>query len=203
MFSEFRAFLQIGFSHIVALDAADHILFLLALAAVYRRKDWRGAVWVVSAFTVGHCISLVLAVTGVLVLPIHIIEFLIPVTIIATGVENLVMRERAASGSSAKHRPVFAGVFGLVHGAGFADYLQNLFVEDLVIPLLAFNVGIELGQMVVLAFAGLMFGLVDRVLHWWPGNSVGGIRPFQIRLVTFSTLVTVIATGWAWERLPR
>ncbi|MBC8086171.1 MAG: HupE/UreJ family protein [Phycisphaerae bacterium] len=203
MLSEFWAFLQIGFRHIVAIDAADHVLFLLALAAIYQRRDWRGALWVISAFTVGHSVTLALAVTGLLVLPINIIEFLIPVTIIATGIENLVLRERAASGTTGKHRPVFAAIFGLVHGAGFADYLQNLFVDRIALPLLAFNVGIELGQIVVLVFAAVLFSSVDRLLRALPSVTIRKVNPFQIRLVTVSALVTVVATGWAWERMPR
>ena len=70
MLSEFLAFLRIGFSHIVALDGADHILFLFALAAIYRPRDWRGALWVISAFTVGHSITLALAACrGVVTVP--------------------------------------------------------------------------------------------------------------------------------------
>src|SRR4029079_16904272 len=112
--SEFLAFLQIGYHHIVARDAADHILFLLALAAIYRGGTWRSALWVVTAFTVGHSLTLALAVTNLLVLPSRLVEFLIPVTIVLTGIENLVLRERAALGRAARHRPIFAGVFGLV-----------------------------------------------------------------------------------------
>lgn len=202
MFSEFWAFLQIGFRHIVALDAADHILFLIVLAAIYRRRDWRGALWVISAFTVGHSVTLALAVTGLLVLPINVVEFLIPVTIVATGIENLILRERAASGRQGKHRPIFAGIFGLVHGAGFAGYLQSLFVEHLTVPLLAFNIGIELGQIVVLVFAAALFWVIDRVLRALPRTATSP-DPFQIRLIGVSALVTVVATGWAWERFPR
>lgn len=202
MFSEFWAFLQIGFRHIVALDAADHILFLIVLAAIYRRRDWRGALWVISAFTVGHSVTLALAVTGLLVLPINVVEFLIPVTIVATGIENLILRERAASGRHGKHRPIFAGIFGLVHGAGFAGYLQSLFVEHLTVPLLAFNIGIELGQIVVLVFAAALFWVIDRVLRALPRTATSP-DPFQIRLIGVSALVTVVATGWAWERFPR
>lgn len=202
MFSEFWAFLQIGFRHIVALDAADHILFLIVLAAIYRRRDWRGALWVISAFTVGHSVTLALAVTGLLVLPMHVVEFLIPVTIVATGIENLILRERAASGTHGKHRPIFAGIFGLVHGAGFAGYLQSLFVEHLAVPLLAFNIGIELGQIVVLVFAAALFWVIDRVLRALPRTATSP-DPFQIRLIGVSALVTVVATGWAWERFPR
>ncbi|MEO7362688.1 MAG: HupE/UreJ family protein [Gemmatimonadaceae bacterium] len=202
MFSEFWAFLQVGFHHIVAIDAADHILFLFALAAIYRRSDWRGALWVISAFTVGHSITLALAVTNVLVLPTKLVEFLIPVTIVATGVENLILRERAASGAKSKHRPIFAGIFGLVHGAGFAGYLKSLFVERIAVPLLAFNIGIELGQIVVLVFAAALFWAIDRALRLIPRTSTSP-DPFQIRLIGVSALVTVVATGWAWERFPR
>lgn len=202
MFSEFWAFLQIGFRHIVALDAADHVLFLFALAAIYRRRDWRGALWVISAFTVGHSVTLALAVTGLMVLPTNIIEFLIPITIVATGIENLILRERAASGAKGKHRPIFAGIFGLVHGAGFAGYLKSLFIERIAVPLLAFNIGIELGQLVVLAMAAALFWMIDRALRALP-RAAAMPDPFEVRLLAVSALVTVIATGWAWERFPR
>ena len=198
--SEFWTFLELGFRHIVALDAADHILFLLVLAAIYRGRDWRAALWVVSAFTVGHSVTLALAVTGVLVLPTALVEFLIPVTIVLTGIENLVLRERAASGAGARHRPVFAGVFGLVHGAGFAGYLRSLFVERIAVPLFGFNVGIELGQVVVLLAAAALYGALDRALRLAPAR----VRePFQLRLLGVSVAVTIVAAGWAWERWPR
>lgn len=200
--SDFLAFLQIGFHHIVAWDAADHILFLLALAAIYRGRDWRSALAVISAFTVGHCVTLVLAVTNVLVLPTRVVEFLIPVTIVATGIENLLMRDRAARGSGARHRPVFAGIFGLVHGAGFAGYLQSLFMDHIAMPLLGFNVGIELGQVVVLMVAAVVFLGADAALRMLPRRT-GWPDAFQFRLVTVSAAITLVAGGWAVERFPR
>lgn len=200
--SELWAFLQVGFRHIVALDAADHILFLFALAAIYRGRDWRAALWVISAFTVGHSITLALAVTNVLVLPTRLVEFLIPVTIVATGVENVILRERAAVGKQARHRPLFAGVFGLVHGAGFAGYLKSLFVANIAIPLFGFNVGIELGQIVVLCAAAACYLAVDRLLRLLPHRD-GWPSAFQLRLVGVSSVIAVVATGWAWQRFPR
>jgi hypothetical protein len=89
-------FIQLGFRHIIDVEAMDHILFLLALAAIYRLRDARDALWVVTAFTVGHSITLALAVTGALTLPPALIEFLIPVTIVATGIENLVVTSSPA-----------------------------------------------------------------------------------------------------------
>jgi hypothetical protein len=95
--------MELGFRHIVALDAMDHILFLLALAAIYRFSDWRETLAVITAFTVGHSITLALAVTDTLTMPAAIVEFLIPVTILITATENLLVpdRGRAVWGSSA------------------------------------------------------------------------------------------------------
>jgi HupE / UreJ protein len=199
--SELWAFAQVGFQHIVAWDAADHILFLLVLAAIYRWRDWRSAMLVVSAFTIGHSITLALAVTNLLVLSPRIVEFLIPVTIVATGIENLAMRARAASGTGARHRPVFALLFGAIHGAGFAGYLRSLFVENIGVPLLGFNLGIEAGQVLVLAATAVVFVALDRALHRLP-RKIASLDAFQMRLVTVSAMITVVASGWAWERLP-
>src|SRR2546422_161952 len=146
-----HAALPIWFRHITDLAAMDHILFLLALAAIYRGRDWRRSLWVISAFTIGHSATLALAVTGAVVLPTALIEFLIPLTIVATCVENLLVRDRARAWWGGRYRPVFAGVFGLVHGAGFANYLRGLFVAPIALPLFGFNLGIELGQIAVLA----------------------------------------------------
>jgi hypothetical protein len=199
--SEFLAFFQVGFRHIVAWDAADHILFLLALAAIYRGRDWRAALVVISAFTVGHSVTLLLAVTGALVLPTPLVEFLIPVTIVATGIENLLMRDRVASGAGTKHRPIFALLFGLIHGAGFAGYLRSLFVDQIALPLFGFNVGIEAGQIVVLAGAALLFLATDRAIRA-AVQTVRAPDAFRIRLIAVSGAVALVATGWAWERFP-
>lgn len=199
MLSELVSFALLGFRHIVAIDAFDHVLFLLVLAAIYRARDWRQVLWVISAFTVGHSITLALAVTNVLVLPPRIVEFLIPLTIVATGIENIVQRERAAQGLFSRHRVVFAAAFGLVHGAGFAGYLRSLFLDSIAVPLVGFNIGIEAGQIVVLAATAVLFRLVDRALS----AAVPSRDPFPLRLTAVSLAVTVIATGWAWQRFPQ
>ena len=199
--SELLTFLHLGFRHITDLAALDHVLFLFALAAIYRGRDWRDLLWVVSAFTVGHSITLALAATGALRLPTSMIEFLIPVTILATGLENIVVRRRERAPLGGGYRPVFAGVFGLVHGAGFANYLQSLFAGSIVVPLLGFNVGIELGQLVVLGAAGATLAAVDRSLAWLRAP---GARPsaYRLRVVAVSALVVVIATRMAVARAP-
>ena len=165
--SELFAFVQLGFRHITDLGAMDHILFLLALAAIYRPRDWRSALWVVTAFTVGHSFSLALAVTG------------------------------AVSGN---YRPVFAGVFGLVHGAGFANYLRDLFQDQVAGPLFGFNVGIEIGQIVVLCIAALVLVTADRLIS--AVRTPGTLPVLRLRILAVSSIVLVIATRWAVERNP-
>ena len=174
--SELITFVHLGFRHITDVAALDHMLFLLALAAIYRGRDWRDMLWVITAFTVGHSITLALAVTGALRLPTPLIEFLIPVTILVTGLENILVRRRDRAPLGGGYRPVFAGVFGLVHGAGFANYLQSLFVGSIVVPLLGFNAGIELGQLVVLGLAALALDRSGPGAHPVPcarGGAVG------------------------------
>ena len=199
--SEFLTFAQLGFRHIVDIAALDHVLFLIALAAIYRVRDARNALWVVSAFTVGHSITLALAVTGVLNLPSALIEFLIPVTIVITGIENMLVSDRTRAPWGGRYRPIFAGVFGLVHGAGFANYLKALFVENLAAPLFGFNVGIEVGQIVVLVLAGALLAGVDRGIaavrltnDRWPA--------IRVRVVAVSMLVVMVGSAWVVERSP-
>lgn len=199
--SELASFLQLGFRHIVDVEALDHILFLVALAAIYRFRDIRSALWVVSAFTVGHSVTLALAVTGALSMPSDVIEFLIPVTIVITGIENLIVSNRARAPWHGRYRPIFAGVFGLVHGAGFANYLKALFVDEIAMPLLGFNIGIELGQLLVLGAAmGLLFGL---------DHMIGAIRmsserwpALRVRVVAVSLVVVAVGSAWAVQRSP-
>jgi hypothetical protein len=195
--SEFLTFAHLGFLHITDPRGLDHVLFILVLAAIYRLRDWRQALAVVTAFTVGHSVTLALAVTGVLDLPTELIEFLIPVTIVATAAENLLVRDRAGALWRGRYRPVFAGVFGLVHGAGFANYLRSLFVDGVAVPLLGFNVGIEVGQVAVLVAATVVFVGLDRLL-----DALRTPSPFRLRVVGVSAAIAVVAAGWAVERSP-
>jgi len=198
--SELETYVTLGFRHITDLAAMDHILFLLALAAIYRLRDWRDALWVVSAFTVGHSATLALAVTGALVLPTRRIEFLIPITNVATCVENLAVRNRRGTMWGGHYRPVFAAVFGLVHGAGFANYLRSLFVDQIALPLFGFNIGIELGQIVVLALAGVALGSLDRLFVLVTASQ--GVGALRLRVVAVSMVVALLAARWAVERSP-
>ncbi len=199
--SELIGFIHLGFRHITDLEAMDHILFLVALAAIYRIADWRDSLWVVTAFTVGHSITLALAVSGALRLPTPVIEFLIPLTIVATGLENLIVRNRTRAPLHGRYRPVFAGVFGLVHGAGFANYLRSLLPGSIALPLFSFNVGIEMGQIVVLVLGGLALAALDRLLAL-ARSPQAMPSAYRLRVVMVSLMVVAVAARLAAERRP-
>jgi hypothetical protein len=199
--SELLSFAQLGVRHILDVEALDHVLFLVALAAIYRFRDLGDVLWVATAFTVGHSITLALAVTGALEMRSSLVEFLIPVTIVITGLENVLVSDRTRAPWGGRYRPMFAGVFGLVHGAGFAAYLKALFVERIAIPLLGFNLGIEAGQLVVLSVAGVSLALIDADIGAsrlatarWPA--------VRVRTIAVSLLVIAVASQWAVERTP-
>jgi hypothetical protein len=132
------------------------------------------------------------------------VEFLIPLTIVAAAAENLVIRDRATGSSVRRYRPLLAGVFGLVHGAGFADYLRSLFVERIAVPLLGFNIGIEVGQIVVLAVIGLALVLVDAMIRHVQRilRLRKAVPVLRLRVVGLSLMVGVVAAVWAVERRP-
>ena len=165
----FPFYLQLGFEHISDLAGYDHILFLVALCAVYRIEQWRNLLVLVTAFTVGHSVTLALASTDVLTIPSAIIEFLIPTTILLTAFHNVISQTGTEStGMGRKY--AMALFFGLIHGLGFSNYFRALMMDDssILVPLLAFNIGIELGQLLVVAFivgASFLFLKVVGVKH--------------------------------------
>ena len=199
--SELLAYASLGLHHIADLSGADHMLFLVALAVIYRWRDWRAAAWVVTAFTAGHSLTLGLAVSGVVTLPLAWIEFLIPVTIICTCGENLWAARRRSTSSPPRARAIWALAFGLVHGAGFATFLRSLFLDDLAVPLLGFNLGIEIGQLGILLLAGVLFAGLDAALarvH----HGLTGLAAHRLRLASISLVVLLVATRIAFERSP-
>ncbi|MEO7520338.1 MAG: HupE/UreJ family protein [Gemmatimonas sp.] len=202
--SEFLSFLELGLRHILDPAGLDHVLFLAVLAVVYRARDWRNALWVVSAFTIGHSITLALSVTDAIKVNQGLIEFLIPVTIVLTAAENLFVRENASSTRGRRYRPLLAGAFGLVHGAGFAGYLKSLFLANIAMPLLGFNVGIEVAQILVLLTLGVTLAVLDAGLRWARGLRATPNPAFLLRLrvVGVSMAIGVVAIAWSVERRP-
>ncbi len=166
--NELSTYLQLGFEHISDLSAYDHIVFIIALTAIYRIKDIKIIFWLVSAFTVGHSLSLALGTLHVVVIPSAMVEFLIPVTILSTAIYNVLLKGRSEKEFKGSNRANYgiAIVFGLIHGLGFSNYLQMLLGSEanILLPLLSFNIGLELGQLLIVALIlGAMF-IAERVL---------------------------------------
>jgi hypothetical protein len=162
----FGLYLSLGIDHIADFAGYDHILFLMALCAVYNLKQWAKVLILVTAFTLGHTLTLALATMDLVRISTNLIEFLIPVTIVITAIMNIIQRSQAADAASHRVKYAIALFFGLIHGLGFSNYLRSLLgiEQDLLLPLFSFNLGLELGQiMIVLAVLLLSFILVNLV----------------------------------------
>lgn len=162
--STFQLYLQLGIEHIADFKGYDHILFISTLCAVYLFKQWRQVLVLVTAFTIGHTTTLALATLHIIHFSSKWIEFLIPVTIFLTSVGNMFERNDMVKPGSQHFKYGAAMFFGLIHGLGFSFYLRSLLgiEHSIVLPLFAFNVGIELGQLIIVSFVlTLTFILVN------------------------------------------
>lgn len=156
----FEFYLKLGFEHISNLAGYDHILFLVALCAIYQVRQWRNILVLVTAFTIGHSITLILASLDVFTIPSNIIKFLIPATIFITAFHNVISPDATGAPSKMGRNYAMALFFGLIHGMDFSNYFKALLMGDsaIAIPLLGFNLGIELGQLLVVFFiVGIAF----------------------------------------------
>jgi hypothetical protein len=152
--SNFSVYFELGWEHILDVNGYDHILFVLALTVLYLFRDWRKVLILVTSFTIGHSITLALSTLNYVNINSELIEFLIPVTIFITAFSNLFKKERSLkSGGKMQLNYIFALFFGLIHGLGFSNYLKALLGKNssIVGELLAFNLGLEAGQIVIVA----------------------------------------------------
>lgn len=159
---DFLFYLKLGWEHIISLDALDHQLFVLALIAVYTFKEWKKILILVTAFTIGHSITLALSILDVVRLPSDWIEFLIPLTIVLTAAGNIVMKNKKQAQNKTNY--YLALFFGLIHGLGFANTARVMIAksQSIAIPLLGFNIGLEAGQIVIVfAILILLFILLN------------------------------------------
>jgi hypothetical protein len=163
--SVFELYLRLGIGHITNLSGYDHILFITTLCAVYLFRQWKRVLILITAFTLGHTTTLALATLNVIHFSTKWIEFLIPITIFITSIGNMFERNDAVKISSQHFKYAAAMFFGLIHGLGFSFYLRALLgtEHDLILPLFAFNIGIELGQMMIVA---IVLMLTHIIVNW-------------------------------------
>lgn len=189
MMQLFWEFLTQGFLHILDFQGLDHLLFLSTLGVVYTYKQWKKLLWILSAFTIAHSITLALSIFNVIQFETKYVEFLIPTTILITCLENLFFP------SLQRFRIGTAGVFGLIHGMGFSTLLKELFMcmdYNPWLTLVPFNLGIELAQILIIAVLLLLFQLC-----------------YKYQLITYCRVVNLVsifigiqALVWMYERYP-
>jgi len=181
---QFKLYFELGAEHILDINGYDHILFVIALCAIYAAQDWKKVLILVTAFTIGHSITLALSALDIINFRSDIIEFLIPVTIFITAFANIVRKQNTLKPSFVNLNYFFGLFFGLIHGLGFSNYLKSLLGRDesIVTQLLAFNLGLELGQIIiVLVFMIISFiftGLFNVARRDWNlviSSAVAGI----------------------------
>jgi hypothetical protein len=191
---DFNLYFKLGTEHILTWEALDHILFVTALCLRYLLKDWKKVIVLVTAFTIGHSITLALSALGYVHFSTKWIEFLIPITIIATAINNLLQKLQVVEHPS--KLPLiyfFALFFGLIHGLAYANTFLSLEgKEGLVGHLLAFNLGIEAAQLLVVAIVLAISYIFVQVLKlkriWW-------VR-------TVSVVILVASFKMAFDRFP-
>ncbi|NQZ75596.1 MAG: HupE/UreJ family protein [Ekhidna sp.] len=182
--SEFGLYYGLGFDHILDVNGYDHILFVIVLCALYQSTDWKKVLILITAFTIGHSITLALATMRIIQINADLIEFLIPVTILFTAVSNLFTKEDRIAEGKIWRNYAYAGFFGLIHGLGFSNYLRALLGKDetIIMQLFAFNVGLEVGQIIIVGFflvtSFIFTGLGGVTRRDWKiiiSSAVGGI----------------------------
>ncbi|MFC7357823.1 HupE/UreJ family protein [Jejudonia soesokkakensis] len=162
--TDFWFYIQLGFNHVLDWNAYDHVLFILVLVAVYTFKTWKKALLLITLFTIGHSLSLLLANYNLVAIAGKWIEFLIPVTIIFAAIYNFIVAKKTHTNTRYLIY-LITFFFGIIHGFGFASYYKMIYDETSVTPLLSFALGIEASQIViVLAVLAAAF-LFQKILH--------------------------------------
>lgn len=162
--NDFLLWFKTGLEHIADFSGYDHIMFLMALCGIYEWKDWKKILVLVTAFTIGHSITLALSVFDIFRLPLALVEFLIPVTIFITCM-NYLLKSGTPTERNMKISYGMALVFGFVHGMGFSTLLRSMLgkAESITVPLLFFNFGIEAGQVIIVVGIMIFSLLLTRI----------------------------------------
>ena len=189
---DFLFYLQLGWEHIISKDALDHQLFILALIAIFSFRDWKKVLILVTAFTIGHSLTLVLSALDVFRFPSDWVEFLIPCTIVFTALDNIIFSKNEKKLIQLNY--YLALLFCLIHGMGFANSVRMMLAseQDITLPLFGFNVGLELGQIIVVAIALFIHYIFSEVLK----------LSNKIWIYIISVPIFIFALKMALERIP-
>jgi len=190
--NDFAFYFDLGWKHIISIDALDHILFILALSAIYLTKNWKQLLILVTAFTIGHSLTLVLSSYNIINFDNKWVEFFIPLTIVITALSNFFIKDYSLK--SFKFNYLLAALFGLIHGMGFANTIRFMLAKNqlIALPLFSFNIGLEAGQVIVvgciLLVSYLVVNLAGLPRKWW--------------VWSLSSIALIIATNFCFNRWP-
>jgi len=192
--NDFTFYFSIGWQHIITIEAIDHIFFIAALAAIYMLKDWRQVLILVSAFTLGHTITLILSTKRIIQVESSLVEFLIPCTIVLTAISNLF--QKSFSNKAIRINYFLALFFGLIHGLAFANTLRMILASDqsFALSMFGFSVGLESGQILVVFIILLLsqfFIVVLKIqrIHW----------VIFVSAVVFGLALEMALQRWPWH----
>lgn len=196
--SEFWIYFQIGLKHVLDIYAYDHVLFLIALTIPYAFKDWKRILLLVSVFTIGHTLALLLSVFGIIAIKVNIVEFLIPITILITAFFHLFTAGKASKNESINLIFFVTLFFGIIHGLGFSNYFKTILggtATSKLLPLGEFALGIETAQLIVVFVVLIISYIVQTVFRFSKRDWALVMSAFIIGVV-----IPMIVDSPIWKR---
>lgn len=196
--SEFWIYFQIGLKHVLDIHAYDHVLFLIALTVPYSFKDWKRILLLVSVFTLGHTLALLLSVFGIIAVKVNIVEFLIPITILVTAFFHLFTAGKTGKNESLNLIFFVTLFFGIIHGLGFSNYFKTILggtATSKLLPLGEFALGIEVAQLVVVFIVLILSYIVQTVFRFSKRDWTLVMSAFVIGVV-----IPMIVSSPIWNR---
>ena len=184
---EFWLYYEIGLRHVLDLHAYDHILFLIGITIPYSFNDWKKWLLLISLFTLGHTISLILSVFGIIYIKENLVEFLIPITILIVALFNLFTAGKSSKNESITLVAIVTLLFGIIHGLGFSNYFKTILpgnTTDKLLPLSEFALGIESAQIIVVIIALILSFIVQTVFRFSKRDWTLVMSAFIIGVVT-------------------
>ena len=167
--SDFWIYVQIGFKHVLDIYAYDHVLFLMALTVPYAFKDWKRVLILVSVFTLGHTLALLLSVFNIVMIKVSFVEFLIPITILVTALYNIFTSGKSSKSDTLSIIGFITLFFGIIHGLGFSNYFKSILsgnALDKLLPSLEFALGIEFAQITVVLVVLILGYIVQNIFRF-------------------------------------
>ncbi|KAF2337329.1 MAG: HupE/UreJ family protein [Flavobacterium nitrogenifigens] len=167
--SQFWIYFQIGLKHVLDINAYDHVLFLIALTVPYLFKDWKRIFLLVSLFTIGHTLALILSVYGIIAIKVDVVEFLIPITILVTALYHLFTAGKTSKNDGVNLVFFITLFFGIIHGLGFSNYFKTILggsATSKLLPLGEFALGIEAAQLIVVFVVLVISYIVQTVFRF-------------------------------------